>query len=73
MFRDQKPTNTQIISWSFRILQGIDTQDIVLHWVDTETEVADTLTKPLCRVKDSALWTPSSTHSSIAGMGVLGR
>jgi hypothetical protein len=50
----------------FRILQGIDPQDIVLHWVDTETEVADTLTKPLCRVKHSALWTPSSTHSSIA-------
>jgi hypothetical protein len=39
----------------FRILQGIDTQEIALHWVDTETEVADILTKPLCRVKHKRL------------------
>ncbi len=34
----------------FRILQGIDTQEIVMHWVDTEREVADVM-KPLRRVK----------------------
>jgi hypothetical protein len=39
----------------FRILQGIDTKEIVLHWVDTETEVADVMTKPLCRIKHKRL------------------
>jgi hypothetical protein len=37
----------------FRILQGIDTQEIDLRWVDTE--VADIMTKPLCRVKHKRL------------------
>jgi hypothetical protein len=39
----------------FRILQGIDTREIDLHWVDTETEVADIKTKPVCRVKHKRL------------------